>query len=327
MILVVGGAGYIGSHAVKELLKEGHDVIIFDNLSTGHKQLVSKKATFALGDLANIDHLRLVFKQYPITAVMHFAANAYVGESVINPQKYYLNNVKNTLNLLQVMLEFNVESFVFSSTCATYGVPKQLPMTENHVQKPINPYGRTKWMVEQILQDYSATYPFHYVALRYFNAAGADVETEIGEWHEPETHLIPLILDTAIGNREYISVFGDDYDTKDGTCIRDYIHVTDLAQAHILALSYLQQTKQSDVFNLGNGEGFSVFEIIDIAKKVTGKDIPVKIEERRAVDPDKLVGSAQKAVEQLGWKPQYNKIETIISSAWAWHQKLQQLKK
>lgn len=327
MILVVGGAGYIGSHAVKELLKEGYQVVIYDNLSTGHKELVSKQAAFVLGDLANIEQLRLVFSQYPITAVMHFAANAYVSESVVNPQKYYINNVRNTLNLLQVMLEFGVKYFIFSSTCATYGMPVELPITEKHVQNPINPYGRTKWMVEQILKDYSTAYDFHYVALRYFNAAGADIDGEIGEWHEPETHLIPLVLDTAIGNREYLSVFGDDYDTKDGTCIRDYIHVTDLAQAHVLALAYLQKTKQSDVFNLGNGEGFSIREIINIAKKVTGKDIPIKIEARRAGDPDQLIGSSQKAMEQLGWKPQFNKIETIIETAWEWHQKLQQLKK
>lgn len=327
MILVVGGAGYIGSHAVKELLKNGYEVVIYDNLSTGHKELVAKQVAFVLGDLANINQLRLVFSQYPITAVMHFAANAYVGESVVNPQKYYINNVRNTLNLLQVMLEFGVKYFIFSSTCATYGMPMELPLTEKHDQNPINPYGRTKWMVEQILKDYSEAYDFHYVALRYFNAAGADIDGEIGEWHEPETHLIPLVLDTAIGNREYLSVFGDDYDTKDGTCIRDYIHVTDLAQAHVLALAYLQKTKQSDVFNLGNGEGFSIREIINIAKKVTGKDIPIKIEARRAGDPDQLIGSSQKAMEQLGWKPQFNKIETIIETAWEWHQKLQQLKK
>ncbi|MEN6554524.1 MAG: UDP-glucose 4-epimerase GalE [Methanobacterium sp.] len=321
MILIVGGAGYIGSHLNKEINKKGIKTVIFDNLSYGHRDFV-KWGTFERGDLGNIDDIRAVFKKYPIEAVMHFAAFTYVGESVEDPQKYYTNNVKNTLNLLQVMLEENVKYFVFSSTCATYGNPVEIPITENHPQNPINPYGKGKLMVETVLKDYSDAYGLKYASLRYFNAAGADPEGEVGELHNPETHLIPLILDVAAGRREDIKIFGTDYDTPDGTCIRDYIHVTDLAEAHILALEYLQNGGKSDFFNLGNGNGFSVKEVIETAEKVTGKDIKAVEAERRAGDPPILVGSSDKAKEKLNWKPKYDELSTIIETAWNWHKKL-----
>ncbi|OEC86725.1 MULTISPECIES: UDP-glucose 4-epimerase GalE [Methanobacterium] len=321
MILIVGGAGYIGSHLNKEINKKGIETVIFDNLSYGHRDFV-KWGTFERGDLGNIDDIRAVFKKYPIEAVMHFAAFTYVGESVEDPQKYYTNNVKNTLNLLQVMLEENVKYFVFSSTCATYGNPVEIPITENHPQNPINPYGKGKLMVETVLKDYSDAYGLKYASLRYFNAAGADPEGEVGELHNPETHLIPLILDVAAGRREDIKIFGTDYDTPDGTCIRDYIHVTDLAEAHILALEYLQNGGESDFFNLGNGNGFSVKEVIETAEEVTGKDIRAVEAERRAGDPPVLVGSSDKAKEKLNWKPKYDELSTIIETAWNWHKKL-----
>jgi UDP-glucose 4-epimerase len=321
MILIVGGAGYIGSHLNKEINKKGIKTVIFDNLSYGHRDFV-KWGTFERGDLGNIDDIRAVFKKYPIEAVMHFAAFTYVGESVEDPQKYYTNNVKNTLNLLQVMLEENVKYFVFSSTCATYGNPVEIPITENHPQNPINPYGKGKLMVETVLKDYSDAYGLKYASLRYFNAAGADPEGEVGELHNPETHLIPLILDVAAGIREDIKIFGTDYDTPDGTCIRDYIHVTDLSEAHILALEYLQNDGESDFFNLGNGNGFSVKEVIETAEKVTGKDIKAVGAERRAGDPPILVGSSDKAKEKLNWKPKYDELSTIIETAWNWHKKL-----
>ncbi|MCZ3364327.1 MULTISPECIES: UDP-glucose 4-epimerase GalE [Methanobacterium] len=321
MILIVGGAGYIGSHLNKEINKKGIETVIFDNLSYGHRDFV-KWGTFEKGDLGNIDDIRNVFKKYPIEAVMHFAAFTYVGESVEDPQKYYTNNVKNTLNLLQVMLEENVKYFVFSSTCATYGNPVEIPITENHPQNPINPYGKGKLMVETVLKDYSDAYGLKYASLRYFNAAGADPESEVGELHNPETHLIPLILDVAAGRREDIKIFGTDYDTPDGTCIRDYIHVTDLAEAHILALEYLQNSGESDFFNLGNGNGFSVKEVIETAEEVTGKNIKAVEAERRAGDPPILVGSSDKAKEKLNWKPKYDELSTIIETAWNWHKKL-----
>lgn len=321
MILIVGGAGYIGSHLNKEISKKGYQTIVFDNLSYGHENFV-KWGKFEKGDLKNIEDIRRIFKKYELEAVMHFAAFTYVGESVHDPQKYYFNNVKNTLNLLQVMLEENVKYFVFSSTCATYGNPIQIPITETHPQNPINPYGRGKLMVEQVLKDYSDAYGLKYASLRYFNAAGADPEGYVGELHDPETHLIPLILDAAIGKREDIKVFGTDYDTPDGTCIRDYIHVTDLAAAHILALQYLQKGGKSDVFNLGNGNGFSVKEVIQTAREVTGKKINEVTEKRRAGDPPILVGSSKKAIEILKWKPQYHDLSRIIETAWKWHQNL-----
>ncbi len=321
MILVVGGAGYIGSHINKLLNRKGYKTVVFDNLIYGHREFV-KWGDFILGDMSDIEQLRLVFKKTPIKAVMHFAALAYVGESVEDPQKYYMNNVANTLNILKVMREFNVNNFIFSSTCATYGNPVKIPITEDHPQNPINPYGQSKLMVEKILSDYSNAYGLKYVALRYFNAAGADPDCEIGEWHEPETHLIPLVLDAAIGKRESIKVFGTDYDTPDATCIRDYIHVTDLADAHILALEYLFNGGKSDVFNLGNGKGFSVKDVIETAKKVSGKNIVEVASPRRAGDPAVLVGSAQKTTEVLNWQPQYFELTKIIETAWNWHQEL-----
>jgi UDP-glucose 4-epimerase len=321
MILIVGGAGYIGSHINKELNRQEYETIVFDNLSFGHHKFV-KWGIFERGDLGNIDDIRTVFKKYPIEAVMHFASFTYVGESVEDPQKYYLNNLRNTLNLLQVMLEEGVKYFVFSSTCATYGTPQEIPITENHPQKPINPYGKGKLMVEQVLEDYSQAYALKYVSLRYFNAAGADPEAEIGEAHKPETHLIPLILDAASGKRDTIQIFGTDYPTPDGTCIRDYIHVMDLAYAHIKALKYLQEDNSSDVFNLGNGQGFSVKEVIETSQKVTGNKINIEEVERRPGDPPVLVGSSTKAQEVLGWHPKYPDLFTIIKTAWKWHQKI-----
>ncbi len=319
-VLVTGGAGYIGAHAVRELKKAGDEVVIFDNLIYGHRELAQGERLI-VGELENASLLRDVFTEHKFDAVMHFAAFAYVGESVENPAKYYRNNVAATLNLLDAMREAKVNRFIFSSTCATYGEPKEIPIPETHPQNPINPYGASKVMVERILQDYAVAYGLKFVALRYFNAAGADESGEIGEDHNPETHLIPLVLDAALGRRKHIIIYGTDYDTPDGTCIRDYIHVTDLANAHVLGLKYLEEGGASDVFNLGNGNGFSVREVIDTARKVTHREIPVVEGARRAGDPAKLIGSAEKAKRVLGWKPKFNHLETIISTAWKWHQK------
>lgn len=318
MILVVGGAGYIGSHVNKMLNKRGYETVVYDNLVYGHKESV-KWGVLEIGDLEDTNRLNEVFNKYRIDAVLHFAAYAYVGESVDNPSKYYRNNVSNTINLLDVMRTHNVKNIVFSSTCATYGVPKSVPITEDMLQNPINPYGATKLMVERILADYRNAYGINYCCLRYFNAAGADPECEIGESHSPETHLIPLILSAAAGDRDCIKVFGDDYDTSDGSCVRDYIHVTDLADAHLRALDYLEKGGESTCFNLGNCLGNSVIEVIEATKKVTGKDFKVIYDKRRAGDPPILVGSAAKAEEILGWKPQFGDIETIISHAWNWY--------
>lgn len=318
MILVVGGAGYIGSHVNKMLNKRGYETVVYDNLVYGHKESV-KWGVLEIGDLEDTNRLNEVFNKYRIDAVLHFAAYAYVGESVDNPSKYYRNNVSNTINLLDVMRTHNVKNIVFSSTCATYGVPKSVPITEDMLQNPINPYGTTKLMVERILADYRNAYGINYCCLRYFNAAGADPECEIGESHSPETHLIPLILSAAAGDRDCIKVFGNDYDTSDGSCVRDYIHVTDLADAHLRALDYLEKGGESTCFNLGNCLGNSVIEVIEATKKVTGKDFKVIYDKRRAGDPPILVGSAAKAEEILGWKPQFGDIETIISHAWNWY--------
>lgn len=321
MILVTGGAGYIGSHINKELNKQGYETVVIDNLSYGHEDFV-KWGALERVDLSNSREIRKVFQNYPIDAVMHFAAFTYVGESVEDPQKYYLNNLRNTLNLLKVMLEFEVEKIVFSSTCATYGDPLEIPITEDHPQNPISPYGRGKFMVEQVLRDYSQAYGLKYVSLRYFNAAGADPDGELGESHQPETHLIPLILDAALGRREDIKIFGTDYPTPDGTCIRDYIHVTDLADAHIKALEYLENSGKSEVFNLGNGNGFSVREVIEEARKVTGRKITAVETDRRPGDPPILVGSSKKAREILKWEPKFDDLSQIISTAWEWHKNL-----
>ncbi|MGN0367074.1 MAG: UDP-glucose 4-epimerase GalE [Suilimivivens sp.] len=318
-ILVCGGAGYIGSHVNKQLNKEGYETVVFDNLVYGHREAV-KWGHFEQGDLKNIEDIERVFQKYSIDAVFHFAAYAYVGESVEEPEKYYYNNVANTLNLLHVMKKYGCNKIIFSSTCATYGEPEQVPITEDMPQNPINPYGATKLMVERIFKDYHAAYGLQFVVLRYFNAAGADPDGEIGESHNPETHIIPLVLDAASGKREDIKVFGTDYETPDGSCVRDYIHVYDLAMAHLLALHHLVQGKESDFFNLGNALGTSVLEVINSVWKVTGKDFKITLADRRSGDPAILVGSSEKAQKVLGWKPIYEDIDTIVEHAWKWHE-------
>lgn len=321
MILIAGGAGYIGSHANKILNKKGYNTVVYDNLSRGHREF-AKWGHFVLGDLADNDQLRLCFKNYPINAVMHYCAFCYVGESVDHPAVYYRNNVVNTLNLLDAMVEFGIKYFIFSSTCATYGNPVHIPMTEDHPQQPINPYGKSKLIVEQILKDYDETYGIRHVSLRYFNAAGADPDGEVGEWHKPEPHLIPIALQVADGQREHVQIYGTDYDTPDGTCIRDYIHVNDLAMAHILALEYLEQGGASDTFNLSNGKGFSVKEVLNEARRVTGQNIVVLEAVRRAGDPPILVGSSEKAFRILKWRPIHDSLTEIIQTAWEWQKKL-----
>lgn len=322
-ILVTGGAGYIGSHAVLALKQAGYEVVILDNLVYGHKDLVEQvlKVELIEGDTGNRDLLDKLFKSRDIAAVMHFSAYAYVGESVSNPAKYYRNNVIGTITLLEAMLAASVKKFVFSSTCATYGVPETVPIPEDHPQNPINPYGATKLMVERILSDFNEAYDFKSVRFRYFNAAGADPSGLLGEDHNPETHLIPLVLQTALGKRESISIFGTDYPTDDGTCVRDYIHVSDLADAHVLGLEYLLKGGDSTFFNLGNGNGFSVKEVIETARKITGKEIKAIECDRRPGDPPALIGSAEKARNRLGWQPQYPSIKDIMAHAWEWHQK------
>ncbi|RHW39523.1 UDP-glucose 4-epimerase GalE [Lysinibacillus yapensis] len=318
MILVVGGAGYIGSHLVKDLVME-EDVLVLDNLITGHREAIDQKALFIHGDIGDPFVLKTVFKNYPIKSVMHFAAYSLVGESVLDPQKYYENNVGSTLNLLNAMLKHNVKNFIFSSTAATYGIPNVELIDETIPANPINPYGKSKLMIEEILADYASAYEMKYTILRYFNAAGAHESGEIGEKHVPETHLIPLILQHLAGLRKNISVFGTDYDTPDGTCIRDYIHVTDLAKAHISALhSLLNGWNKSAVYNLGNGQGFSVKEVIETCEQVTGLKADVVYCERRAGDPGRLVASAEKIKRELGWEAERN-LEQIIQSAWKWH--------
>ncbi|MEH2265752.1 UDP-glucose 4-epimerase GalE [Nostoc sp.] len=321
-ILVTGGAGYIGSHTVLALKEAGYNVVILDNLVYGHRDLVEKvlQVELIVGDTGDRALLDRLFKTRDITAVMHFSAYAYVGESVTDPAKYYRNNVLGTFTLLEAMLTASVKKFVFSSTCATYGVPEFVPIPENHPQNPINPYGATKLMVERILADFDVAYGFQSVRFRYFNAAGANPNGLLGEDHNPETHLIPLVLMTALGKREYISIFGTDYPTPDGTCIRDYIHVNDLADAHILGLEYLLKGGDSEVFNLGNGSGFSVREVIAAVEQVTGTSIAVEERDRRPGDPPILIGSGDKARAILGWQPQYPSIEDIVTHAWQWHQ-------
>ena len=322
-ILVTGGAGYIGSHTVLALKQAGYSVLILDNLVYGHRDLVEQvlKVELIEGDTGDRDLLDKLFKSRNIAAVMHFSAYAYVGESVSDPAKYYRNNVIGTITLLEAMLAASVKKFVFSSTCATYGVPEIVPIPEDHPQNPINPYGATKLMVERILSDFSEAYDFKSVRFRYFNAAGADPQGNLGEDHNPETHLIPLVLQTALGKRESISIFGTDYPTDDGTCVRDYIHVSDLADAHVLGLEYLLKGGDSTFFNLGNSNGFSVKEIIEAARLITGKDIKAVECDRRPGDPPALIGSAEKARKILGWQPQYTSIKDIMTHAWEWHQK------
>lgn len=322
-ILVTGGAGYIGSHAVLALREAGYEVVILDNLVYGHRDIVETvlKVELIEGDIADRALLDKIFKTREFAAVMHFAAYAYVGESVGQPAKYYRNNVAGTLTLLEAMCDAGIKNFVFSSTCATYGVPEQIPVSEDQPKQPINPYGMSKLMVEHILDDFDHAYGLRSVRFRYFNAAGADPQGRLGEDHTPETHILPLVLLTAMGKRESISIYGTDYDTPDGTCIRDYIHVTDLAQAHILGLEYLLKGGSTEVFNLGNGQGFSIREVIEAAHVVTGRPIAVTLADRRPGDPPILVGSGEKAKQVLGWNPQYADLETILKHAWQWHQK------
>lgn len=315
-ILVMGGAGYIGSHTVRHLLDNGYEVIVADNLIYGHQQAVDERSTFIKADLLDKASLEKIFHENKIDAVVHFAAFAYVGESVENPEKYYFNNVVGTLNLLNIMRENNVKKIVFSSTCATYGEPQYTPIDEKHPQNPINPYGRTKLMIEQIFSDYEKTYGLQHISLRYFNAAGASYDGVIGESHTPETHLIPLIFQAIKGERNSIKVFGTDYDTPDGTCIRDYIHVEDLAVAHRLALEKLGLF--NGCINLGTGIGSSIKEIIAVAEEVAGKKCPTQYAPRRAGDPAKLFADNNKAKEVLGWIPKYTNIKDIIQTAWNW---------
>ncbi len=318
-ILVLGGAGYIGSHTVYELIDAGEEVVIVDNLETGYEKAVHPKAKFYKGDIRNREFVDSVFDNEKIDAVIHFAANSLVGESMVNPLKYYDNNLCGTKVLLESMVAHGIDKIVFSSTAATYGEPESIPILETDNTKPTNTYGETKLSMEKMFYWTSKAHGLRYVSLRYFNACGAHVSGEIGEAHNPETHLIPLILKVPNNQRENITIFGDDYDTKDGTCVRDYIHVTDLAQAHILAVKYLLNGGESNIFNLGNGVGFTVKEVIDVARKVTGHPIPAVMAERRAGDPAKLIASSDKAVNVLGWQPKYADLETIIASAWKWH--------
>ena len=318
-ILVVGGAGYIGSYMCKRLAAAGHRPVVLDNLSTGHRAAV-RYGPLIQGDMADGALLRQIFADRSIAAVMHFAASCIVSESVAAPAKYYHNNVSATLALLEAMVSAGVRRFIFSSTCAVYGEPEQAPMAEDHPLRPINPYGRSKLMVERILDDFCAAYGLCAVRLRYFNAAGADPQGELGEDHRPETHLIPLVLQAASGRRPRVDIFGEDFATADGTCIRDYIHIADLAEAHRLALERLLAGGSGGVYNLGNGTGYSVREVIETARRVTGKPIPVAVTGRRAGDPAVLVGSSRRAAAELGWRPRYPDLAAIIETAWRWHQ-------
>ena len=318
-LLVLGGAGYIGSHTAVELLDRGHDVVIADNLITGYKQAVPKEAVFYQGDIRDYNFLNNLFKKEKIDAVIHFAAFSLVGESVTNPLKYYENNLYGTKVLLQAMIDNNVDKIVFSSTAATYGEPENIPILESDRTCPTNPYGETKLAMEKMMKWSANAYQLRYVSLRYFNACGAHKSGKLGEAHNPESHLIPLVLQVPNGKRESVSIYGTDYDTPDGTCIRDYIHVTDLAEAHILAVEYLMKGGESNVFNLGNGVGYSVREVIETARRVTGHPIPAVEIPRRAGDPARLVASGEKAKTVLGWEPKITSLEDIIRSAWVWH--------
>ncbi|EIT83896.1 UDP-glucose 4-epimerase [Fictibacillus macauensis ZFHKF-1] len=318
-ILITGGAGYIGSHTVRHFQQQGESVVVYDHLGQGHKDAVSTDVPFYAGDLHDQAMLRSVFGAHDITAVIHFAAHSLVGESVTGPLRYYENNLAGTMKLLEVMLEFDVKQIVFSSTAAVYGEPQRIPIKEDSPTNPTNPYGETKLAMERLLHWSEQAYGIHYVALRYFNAAGADPDGEIGEDHTPESHLIPIVLQTALGQRSHVAIFGDDYDTQDGTCVRDYIHVMDLAHAHYLALKKLETTAKSAVYNLGNGTGFSVKEVIDMCKQVTERTIQVEQTARRAGDPAVLIASSAKATEELGWIPQYPDLKTIVQHAWQWH--------
>lgn len=320
-VLVCGGAGYIGSHSVSELLDRNEEVVVVDNLQKGHLPAVLEGAKFYNGDLRDEAFLKNVFQENDIEAVIHFAADSLVGESVEKPLQYYENNVYGTMCLLKVIQEFGVKKIVFSSTAATYGEAENIPIVETDPTVPTNPYGETKLAVEKMLKWSEQAYGLKYVVLRYFNVAGAHMKGKLGEDHDPETHLIPIILQVALGDREKIMIFGDDYNTEDGTCIRDYIHVTDLADAHILAIEKLRKDNTSATYNLGNGNGFSVKEVIEAARKVTGHPIPAEVAPRRAGDPAVLIASSEKAINELGWKPKYADLHTMIESAWNWFQK------
>ncbi|MEZ0117248.1 MULTISPECIES: UDP-glucose 4-epimerase GalE [Heyndrickxia] len=319
-ILVLGGAGYIGSHAVYQLIDQKYDVVVIDNLQTGHRAAIHPKAKFYEGDIRDRAFMQEVFGKEKIDAIIHFAANSLVGESMEQPLKYFDNNVYGTQIVLEMMKEFHVPHIVFSSTAATYGEPERVPITETMPTVPTNTYGETKLTMEKMMKWCEKAYGIKYVALRYFNVAGARSTGEIGEDHHPETHLIPVVLETVLGKREAITIFGEDYDTKDGTCVRDYIHVEDLIDAHILALQYLQNGGASDVFNLGSSNGFSVKEIVDTVREVTGRGFNVKIGDRRAGDPSTLIASSDKAKRVLGWNPQKTDIRQIIKDAWNWHE-------
>ena len=345
-ILVTGGAGFIGSHAVRALTRAGHQPVVLDNLVYGHADIVEKtlKVPLVLGQVGDREVLEPLLRGRhpaldgtalegrPIEAVLHFAAYAYVGESVNDPAKYYRNNLGDTLTLLEALVATERPlPIVFSSTCATYGIPQQVPITEDHPQAPINPYGRSKWMVEQLLTDFAAAYGLPSVIFRYFNAAGADPDGDLGEDHNPETHLIPRVLDTMSGREPYLQIFGDDYPTPDGTCIRDYIHVADLADAHVLGLERLLRLREREeterrplIYNLGNGTGYSVQQVIETAKAVTGRGLLAHVAKRRDGDPPQLVAGATRAHQELGWRPRFPELETIIEHAWAWHQRRHQ---
>lgn len=319
-ILVLGGAGYIGSHAVYQLIEQNHQVIVVDNLSTGHKDAIHPEATFHLGDIRDLDFLRSVFKNEQIDAVIHFAANSLVGESMEKPLMYFDNNVYGTQVVLQAMVEFDVKAIVFSSTAATYGEPEIVPITEDLPTRPTNTYGETKLTMEKMMRWCQEAHGIQYVSLRYFNVAGAREDAVIGEDHDPETHLIPIVLQVALGQREFITIYGDDYQTDDGTCVRDYIHVEDLIDAHIRAVNYLVDGGKSEIFNLGSSNGFSVKEIIEVARQVTEQPIPAKIGARRAGDPSTLIASSEKAARILNWEPKRTEINRILTDAWRWHQ-------
>ena len=316
-ILVVGGAGYIGSHTVKELIELGKDIVVYDNLSYGHEQAV-RDVKLIKGDLGDKVKLENTIRENNIDSVIHFASYIQVGESMSNPVDYYKNNVCNTLNLLETMKENNVKYIVFSSSAAVYGEPEKIPINEECSKSPTSVYGRTKLMVEQILSDFDNAYGIKYTALRYFNASGAHISGELGEAHNPESHLIPIILEVILGKREILKIFGNDYPTKDGTCIRDYIHVTDLAVAHILALDALKNGGQSKIYNLGNGNGFSVMEVIKVVEQITGKKVNYEFTDRRFGDPASLVASSNKIIKELGWSQKYNSLEKIVETSWNW---------
>jgi UDP-arabinose 4-epimerase len=319
-VLVTGGAGYIGSHTCKALAAAGYRPVSYDNMSYGHEWAV-QWGPLEVGDILNRARLDAVIVKHQPIAVLHFAAFAYVGESVTNPGKYFRNNVAGSLTLLEAVRDHGIKHFVFSSTCATYGIPDTSPIREDTPQRPINPYGASKLMVERMLSDFGSAHSLTWTALRYFNAAGGDVDGRVGESHDPETHLIPLVLDAASGRRPHVTIFGTDYDTADGTCVRDYIHVNDLADAHVAALSAQLRGAPSDVFNLGNGLGFSVRQVVNAVERITGQKVPVQLGARRAGDPAVLISDAAKARVQLGWQPKLPDLDAIIRTAWAWHQR------